>query len=56
MTIRKFILHLAYSSSKPDYVGRLRWRGMQKYIETRYQEDETLDTIYAKAEERHWIY
>lgn len=59
MTIRKIILHLQYYATKPDDIGMYRWRGIQKYIKTRYAEGETLDILYAKAEEasnRGWSY
>jgi hypothetical protein len=53
MTIRKVILHLQYYATKPDDIGMYRWRGIQKYIETRYLEGTTLDKLYAESEERH---
>lgn len=45
MSLYNFLEHIRYTSEKPHRVSHYRWRGMQKYLETRFKEGDTLESV-----------
>lgn len=45
MSLYNFLEHIRHTSDQPHDVSSCRWRGMQKYLETRFKEGDTVESV-----------